>query len=959
MESGPGAGDDARAALGPVSQALTLALREEARQHGIVVWLDREGVYRNFADALAARAVAGAFPYPVRCLRGSYLELIRSLDGVADGVTTAPLIVHVPGHTEDTISHTPLYEVYCAGRRFRRALPTLIREAAHGVATPEAIDAFLGGTPSLEDADAWLAALAAPRADGPGPEASLGLLSAADIHDKLRSGTLGPLLAEQPAAIWTKLEALVGMDQAWRTAWLREPTASALADELVAWALCVEFVHDLARGTSEEALLPLRTLPRINVEACRELAAHLRDRHPGDYARIADDAEVRLRSEVERATADDLGRVDTFRFEDKRVMAAALGALMTARFDAAFEYARARSDARSFWTRHDHGRRTAWSLILAAATLGRAVAAQHRDAGRPALSLADATRRYAERGWQVDRAHRELEQARPQLQHLELDELADLRAALDQLRHVYRRWADDLSSAWADITAATGALPPSELQQRTLFTDVVAPLCAEELTAYFMVDALRYEMGRALAEGVGEIRGTEVVMDARLAELPSVTEVGMNALAPVAQPDGRIAMDVTIDGITGLRAGTVRIADPEQRRRLVYDKVGGQACPRLSLEEVLARDVTSLRQAVARARLVIVHAEGIDRAGERGLGLARFDAELQNLRAAWRLLFEAGVRRFVITADHGFLLHDPTTGVQQPHGKLTDPSARYTISAHPITERGELTVGAVELGYASEPVWFQFPRTTAQFDRGRRTKDFAHGGPSAQERVIPVITIRHRNPAGGESARYRLELKPSRIDGGVYAVPAVVHSAGQASLSYGGRAELELVLECVDDPDVIVEVIEARGARLDGAVVHATADTPFELRTRVRGPNERRVQLRLRHATRWANVTAADSDERFQVDVRAIATLTTPAPPPPTLGEGWLDEFPAGPVRDVLRHLAVHGKIDEEDATRILGGARQYRAFGREFERTYRARLPFAVRVETAGGRKSHVRGDR
>ena len=54
---------------------------------------------------------------------------------------------------------------------------------------------------------------------------------------------------------------------------------------------------------------------------------------------------------------------------------------------------------------------------------------------------------------------------------------------------------------------------------------------------------------------------------------------------------------------------------------------------------------------------MVVHAEGIDRAGERGLGLARFDAELQNLRAAWRLLYEAGVRRFVITADHGFLLH--------------------------------------------------------------------------------------------------------------------------------------------------------------------------------------------------------------------------------------------------------------------------------------------------------------
>lgn len=948
---------DASDGRAPISRALADTLKEEARQHGIVVWLDREGTYRRFAEDLAQSAATGAFPYPVRCLRGSYLALVRSLDGIADGVTTTPLVVHVPGLNEESISHTPLYELYCAGRRFRRALPTLIRDVAHGAATPEMIDEFLRAAPTLEAADAWLAALTAPATEGPGPEASLGLLTAADIHDKLRTGALTPLLAATPAVIWTKLEALVGMDHAWRDAWLREPGASALADELVAWALCVEFVHDLVRGTVEEALLPLRALPRINVEACRQLAAHLRDRHPGEYARIADDAEVRLRHEVERATADDLGKIDTFRFEDQRVMAAALAALMSARFDDAHEFARARSDARSFWTRHDHGRRTAWSLILGAAALGRAVLAQS-DLARGAVSLADAAQRYADRGWQVDRAHRELEQARSQLQHLELDELAELRACLDQLRRVYRTWADELATAWAELATTHGALPPAELQQRTLFNDEVLPHCAEELTAYFMVDALRFEMGRVLADSLDVTRSAEVVVRARLCELPSVTEVGMNALAPVVLPDGRLAMDVTIDGISGLRAGSVRIADPEQRRKLIHDKAGGAACPRYSLEEVLARDVTSLRQAVARARLIVIHAEGIDRAGERGLGLARFDAELQNLRAAWRLLYEAGVRRFVITADHGFLLHDSTTGVQQPHGKLTDPSARYTISAHPITERGELTLGASELGYASEPVWFQFPRTTAQFDRGRRTKDFAHGGPSAQERVIPVITVRHRHPAGGESARYALELGPSKIEGGMYTLPAVARSAGQASLAYGGRAEIELALECVDDPDVLVELCEVRAARLVGGLVRAAADSPFELRIRLSGPSDRRVQLRLRHATRWANVTSIESTERFQVDVRTSAPAPAVTPPTAPTGDAWLEEFPVGPVRDVLRHLALHGKIDEEDVTRMLGGARQHRAFSRELEASYRARLPFTVRVETAGGRKSYVRGD-
>ena len=102
--------------LGPVSAALEADLREQARQHGILVWLDKEGAYTAFADRLRDRGVTEAFPIPVRCLRGSYLELVLGLEGLEDGVAMTPLVVHVPGHTEDSISETPLFELYRAGR---------------------------------------------------------------------------------------------------------------------------------------------------------------------------------------------------------------------------------------------------------------------------------------------------------------------------------------------------------------------------------------------------------------------------------------------------------------------------------------------------------------------------------------------------------------------------------------------------------------------------------------------------------------------------------------------------------------------------------------------------------------------------------------------------------------------------------------------------------------------------
>lgn len=50
-------------------------------------------------------------------MRGSYLELMLGLEDLEDGVGMTPLIVHVPGHTENSIAETPLFELYRAGRR--------------------------------------------------------------------------------------------------------------------------------------------------------------------------------------------------------------------------------------------------------------------------------------------------------------------------------------------------------------------------------------------------------------------------------------------------------------------------------------------------------------------------------------------------------------------------------------------------------------------------------------------------------------------------------------------------------------------------------------------------------------------------------------------------------------------------------------------------------------------------
>jgi hypothetical protein len=938
---------------GPVSQALEADLREQARQHGILVWLDKEGTYTAFADALGARAAGGEFAIPVRRFRGSYLELMLALEGVADGITKTPLIVHVPGHTEESLAQTPLFEIYSAGRRYRRALATAVREAALGLATPESTEAFLAGEVTVEAADAWLAGLRDAR---DGRERDLSPLSPEALFEALLPA--GSLAAEagDPAlarSVRRRAAATLGVDETWWREHARTD-ASDLSTPLAGWALCVEFVHDLRRLPNDERLGVLKALPRPAVVACQKLAAYARKRHPDVYARIADEYEVELEQEANSASAADLGKIDTFRFEDRVVLTAALDALEGAKFDIAHEYATERTAEDSFWPTYVRGRQIAWQLVKLAAQLGRAITTNALLL-QDVRNVGEAIERYTESGYAVDTAHRELEQARHQLAHLELEEVTTLRKRLDALRSAYRAWADGVAGMFNALCRAEGFLPAAELQQRTLFDDVVAPAAKQAPTAYFMVDGLRFEMGRQLAHSL-DSKTADVVVKARLAELPTVTEVGMNVLAPVAR-NGALAVDVRDDRIAGFRAGAARVDSPKSRHKAIAERIGGATCPFVTLEELLERDTTSIKKMVARAELIVVHSEGIDKAGEKGVGLAVFERELQNLRAAWRLLYEAGVRQFVFTADHGFLLHDEATRAPKPHGKQTDPQRRHVISDQRRDQTGEVTVASTDLGYEGQPFFITFPETTAPFDRGDRAKDFVHGGNSLQERVIPVVTVKQRHAAGGESASYLVQVQPGVAVAGMHCLRAKLVVGSQAQLSYGSRAEIELALEAAEGNDIAVEVCDVHSARFANGAIYATLDQELTVYFRLSGNVEERVPVRIRHATRSAAVQPFVTDERFQVVLRTRAPAVPPPAPASSTAPAWLDGLPDG-VREVFRHLADHGTINEAEATKLLGGPRQFRNFSLHLDE-YRQRAPFAVRIDTSAGTKSYVRGER
>lgn len=950
---------DAATTFGPVSAALETELREEVRRHGVVFFLDKENTYSGFVDQLPAFGV----PYPVCAYRGSFLELLLALEHHATGVDKTPVLVHLPGFIEDAVKASPLFEMYAAGVRYRKALDTLVTDAAAGRVRPEQIASFRSqGNLTLEGADAWLSALVADTGEGLAAQLRNMSLEAV-VDDLLTAGFIASRIqtGDDAEAVWHHFAKATGLPDGWRDEHegRKVPRARDVAFTISSWALVVEYTMDLSRPPADERLTSIPQLPKAVIETCRALAEHLRTRHPGFYESAANETETWLSDETSIVRAEDLGRVDTFLFEETAILKAALAALQAGTFDRALTWAEPRAAGKSFWTQQAPLRQNVWQLILDAARLGGAITDAGSLGSQPTVDTA--TERYVQKGAAVDRAHRLLEQRRVAVLYPQVPHFEGLRARLDEMRARWRDWADGWARDWNAVCRAHGFLPSTDLQQRTLFDQVVKSLAVDtaspnDVTAYFVVDALRYEMAQELFEALGEVPGTQKLLKARLAELPSVTEVGMNVLAPVSE-SGRLKPALQGEAVKGFGAGEYRVFNPETRRRAMFDRIGGKGCPWLTLEEVLTRDAAGLKKTVEQARLLVVHSQEIDHAGEKGVGASVFDKVLQDLRAAWRLLREAGVRRFIITADHGFLLLDDRMGEAKAHGRKIDPKRRHVFSDVPADHTGEVRVALKDLGYDGVEGHLMFPETVTVFDTGGRGQNFVHGGNSPQERVIPVLTLVHKQPAGSDTHAYIVTAQAADGVAGMHCLQGSV-AVAQDSL-FGGKKTIELGLRALEaPPGVIVEIGQTRGgARFNGSVIHADVGGSFEVFFRLLGPTDARLRVELCHTGGDATVKGAVLESRFAVTPQAVAAQATTKPQATTVtpSSTWLNDLAMGGVRQVFEHLAAHGAITETEAAGMLGGPRELRKFAREFE-IHAARAPFRVRIDVAGGIKRYVR---
>lgn len=848
--------------------------------------------------------------------------------------------------------------MYEPGVRFRKGLDTLIREAATARVAPAEVEKFIAKQPSLEEADAWLTSAVS--------QSTFGLAAALrDFGPTMLAEALarpGSSLAERVTApeevqaLGVYLHSLTGIDNEWIVrfgAGAESRTLDEVLRALAAWILCVEYVHDLRRPPHRMDLQRLRALSPPLVKACRAMVAQVRRDNPDAYERLADEVAGIFADELDAMTPEDLGQIDTFREEENRILTGAVAALHAAEWAKAKAWCAQRQGEGSFWLQRDQLRRWAWSLVAEAAEFGETLARYPR-AFEGARSLEQAAQLYAAGAFEVDRAHRRFEQRRLALLESRLPHYGALREVATDLRHAHRAWADRLTGAFTALCKEHGFLPPPELQQRTLFEQVVHPLTrTNEKVAIFMIDAFRYEMATELVDELAGV-GTVVDLKPRLAELPTITSVGMNVLAPVTQGDR-----LSVAGIfQGFKTGEYTVRRPDDRARAMGLRSAGKPCLLLKLADVCEASTSALTNQVKPHSLVVVHSKEIDDAGEANVGLPTFESTLRQIKAAWHHLQLAGVKHFVFTADHGFLLQDETT-LERAFGARGVAQRRHVFDEFPRAEAGMVNVSLSSLGYDGLAGYLLFRDDTAVFANGNPGASFVHGGNSPQERIIPVLTVTRKHREQGGLSQYAVEVEtlPDVMGLHRFRVRCCFARETTTSLGFAAARAVDLSLRVPEREAVRVIVKDVAGPATlkTGRLQVPIGDVWTEVFFGLEGPTDERVHVEVFHADNVERVRPATPDQWYAVSGASVGAAKPPVSPASLQAGTWADAIADEGIRRVFLHIEKHGVVTESELAAMLGSPRAARRFSLEFD-AHLAKLPFGVRTEPAEGGKRYVR---
>lgn len=958
--------------MGVIAEHIKKKLEQDLRTKGLLVWLDKENEFTPLVDTWIKQKKEGLFHYDIFGFRGSFLELMVESRDVLSGRDVPKCVIHMPGFNEQEIKATPVLEAYKAGQRWRVSLETMIREVAQGRLSEDQTQFLLSKESlTLSQAEEFISN------EEDIPQEIKGLLRKYGENGFVLEFIKNPIrinaeLCLAPEHCFPLLleyfDKLVGLDEQWQHDWnLNQVDCSHpddQADLLVSYLMAIEFVHDLRNDSSSERMIRLKKKRKGYSKKANVLLQELRESEPKLYIKWAEQVEANLTQEECLQSPKNLGSLDTFRFEADIFLREAMTLLEQKRWVDALELAKIRLPrarrgiSNTFWLQQDRKRLWLWEWIEVSSQLGIKAEQVKLDVQiqKPdSLSHEKITSLYTDQWWQLDQIHRKLSSLSERYQSthsdLHIKAFIEIRKSLHSL---YRDCIDEQSCLWNSLCQLKGFLPTEPLQQRNFFYNRVKPvLQKKKKTALFFVDALRYELGKELVEELQSLCAKQDIA-AMLAELPTITAVGMNVLVPVVK-DSRVAPLYDKNGvIIGFQGGQRQVKTPEERQKTLEEHAG-VATSWIVLSDLLSFSDRKLKTIVDK-ELLVVTALDIDKMGESGAldyGIDYFEKGLARLKTAVIKLKENGYEQFIITADHGFILGDESLETGKAP-KLECADRRYAFGAERNSEN-LVSVSLNQLNYSNSGTgnWFVFERSTHLLTNQSRTS-FYHGGNTLQERLVPVISFSLTKDLPNNSGIFELTVqkKPAVLGFHRISICPISKVPGLFSLPH---VEVQLV----SDVDVLVEIGDIVGAQRKGDILTLPLARESEIYFKLCNGPRSKAQIYFKATQQRTVLQHSEYSEYFEVenynlDVELEKPKKKTKNEPP-VSSGYSETIPQE-FHAALAHLEKHGSLTEKFLVNTLGNdsgaARMSRRFANKIGEWLKE-LPFDVYIEqTAEGKE-------
>jgi len=725
-----------------IADYLSELIKKLILEKGVVIWYDPDAFYGTLLPEIALA------DYPLFRYQGSFFALRLEIEWLLAAEKRPAALIYVP--LDRSVTRYALIEAECAGGYVepghpQRNLDTRLEQIARNILEPihpDQVDTIVqrirNGELGLADVDRLAeSGYAAPTAslslvyDKADPlEICYEFLTRPDLDDKLREKNAGRDLSQLAAK-----HLGYAKDDSSDLAQMRQ--------KIMQWLLFNDFLIAFPEGAVPARIRHIAPAAHeLEWKNCVLLMEMLRQRHPARefYHAAAKELERKLPLAEMELDTDTLLKAQTFPSLESLLLQLVLKDLLEERMAEA-ETVLAAAGNRYWAQEPPWNLQWNWLTIMLQLWTGMEEIAQCL---KHPSSPADLVTAYcnAERPWHlVDRQFHEME---TRFQALEAD-AADLPDLYERLlvntRKRYSQIVRIQAQVFQQAMVKNGCQVEGLLRQRDLFDARISPLLEKYKTAFIQADALRYDLAARVIEMLPPF--IQAQLEPALGQLPGITAIGMAAGLPGAS--GPAGLSESKRSSIGFQIGTQSLHTRQDRQRYLESYVGAERFTAVDLEAI-QKPRKAVRDAINRSRFIWVSCQEIDAVAENlspSLARSAIESLLSDLRRGILRLFELGMERIVMVADHGFLFGEeaaPGERIDAPGGQTASLHRRVWIgrggSSHPAC----LRLSEKELGLDGS-LELIFPAATSIFKSPGGNLCFFHGGISLQEMVVPVMTL--------------------------------------------------------------------------------------------------------------------------------------------------------------------------------------------------------------------------